>query len=255
MIISEALRLLLKTIGLVLVLSSCVFAQDDDEWPSLRYLRSDYKAVRVVAHVRVDQAEITNRIGGYENWKINAVVIEPFKGRFKKGDAIEFFHGAEAGFKREWFMGERIVFLLAERKPDRTIGYSVLENSTLPYTKTRVERLRRIKKQVHAKTQRKSKTQSPPGSKTTQITNLQNDFTGSFSVSPDGEWIVFERSKSLDDDRAIDLWIVPISGGNPRLLVRDASSPSLREPYFVLGSILTISGCEYVLPSTESLTV
>jgi hypothetical protein len=64
--------------------------------------------------------------------------------------------------------------------------------------------------------------------KTTQITNLQNEFTGKFSISPDGQWIVFERSKSLDDDRAIDLWIAPIDGSNPRLLVRDAFSPSWR---------------------------
>jgi TolB protein len=64
--------------------------------------------------------------------------------------------------------------------------------------------------------------------KTTQITRLENEFTGMFSISPDGEWIVFERSKSLDDDRAIDLWVTPIDGGNPRLLVRDAFSPSWR---------------------------
>jgi hypothetical protein len=64
--------------------------------------------------------------------------------------------------------------------------------------------------------------------KTTQITNLQNEFTGNFSISPDGQWIVFERSKSLDEDRPIDLWIAPIDGGNPRLFVRDAFSPSWR---------------------------
>jgi TolB protein len=64
--------------------------------------------------------------------------------------------------------------------------------------------------------------------RTTQITRLQNEFTGMFSISPDGEWIVFERSKSLDDDRAIDLWIAPMDGGNPRLLVRDGFSPSWR---------------------------
>jgi Tol biopolymer transport system component len=64
--------------------------------------------------------------------------------------------------------------------------------------------------------------------RTTQITRLQNEFTGMFSISPDGEWIVFERSKSLDDDRAIDLWIAPLDGGNPRLLVRDGFSPSWR---------------------------
>src|SRR6185503_6127971 len=54
----------------------------------------------------------------------------------------------------------------------------------------------------------------------TQITSLQNEFTGGFSISPDGEWIVFERSKSLEDDRQIDLWVAPIDGGNPRQIGR-----------------------------------
>jgi hypothetical protein len=122
-----------------------VSAQDDDEWPSLSYLRSDYKAVAVVAHVRVKEAEITNRIVGYENWRIRAEVIESFKGKFKKGDAIEFMHGAEAGFKKETFMGEKIVFLLSEREGERKY-YAVLENSTLPYTETRVKKLRLIRR-------------------------------------------------------------------------------------------------------------
>jgi len=64
--------------------------------------------------------------------------------------------------------------------------------------------------------------------KTTQITHLQNEFTGMFAISPDGQSIVFERSKSLDDDRAIDLWIVPMNGGKPRLLVSNGFSPSWR---------------------------
>ncbi|HEX6043191.1 MAG TPA: hypothetical protein VFZ22_01780 [Pyrinomonadaceae bacterium] len=64
--------------------------------------------------------------------------------------------------------------------------------------------------------------------KTTQITRLQNEFTGSFSISPDGQSIVFERAKSLDEDRDTDLWIVSTRGGNPRLLVRSAFSPSWR---------------------------
>ncbi len=60
----------------------------------------------------------------------------------------------------------------------------------------------------------------------TQITQLQNEFTGAFSISPDGQWIVFERSKTLDQDRAIELWVVGINGKNARLLTRNGFAPS-----------------------------
>src|SRR5215813_1410224 len=137
--------LLLKTLFVLLVLPACVSAQDDDNWPSLSYLRHDYRAVAIVAHIRIEEAEITNRVGGYENWKIKGVVIESFKGKFKKGDVFTYFHGAEAGFKREYFSGEKIVFLLAERREDGAIHYAVLENSTLPPNADRIKKLRTIR--------------------------------------------------------------------------------------------------------------
>jgi hypothetical protein len=128
-------------------------AQDDDNWPSLSYLRSDYKAVAVVTHIRIEKAEITGRVGGYENWKINAVVLESFKGKFKKGDSIEYFHGAEAGFKQEYFTGDKIVFLLADRGPE--FPYTVLENSTLSHNADRVRKLRLIRRSSMSKRPRK----------------------------------------------------------------------------------------------------
>lgn len=131
---------------MLLVLPVCVLAQDDDEWPPLSYLRSDYKAVSVVAHIRIKEAEITSRIVGYENWRIRAEVLESFKGKFKKGDAIEYLHGAEAGFSPKYFTGEKIVFLLAEREPDRKLKYVVLENSTLPFAEHSVKKLRLIRR-------------------------------------------------------------------------------------------------------------
>jgi hypothetical protein len=152
---AKPLRLLLKAVIVLFLLPSCLSAQDDENWPSLSYLRSDYKAVSVVAHVRIQQAEITSRIPGYENWKIRAEVLESFKGRFRKGDVIEYFHGAEAGFKREYLTGERIVFLLAERDRERKHYYSVLENSTLPYTKDRVNKLRLIRRSFTSKRRRR----------------------------------------------------------------------------------------------------
>jgi hypothetical protein len=145
------MKLLLKVFIVLLVLPVFALAQDDEEWPPLSYLRSDYKEVSVVAHIRIQQAEITNRIIGYENWSIKAEVLEPFKGKFKKGDVIDYVHGAEAGFKKEYFTGEKIVFLLAERDQDRKRIYVVLENSTLSHTPDRVRKLRLIRKSALAK--------------------------------------------------------------------------------------------------------
>lgn len=141
------MKTILRVLVLVLLLPVCLSAQTDDEWPSLNYLRSDYKAVRVVAHVRIREAEIVNKIPGYDNWRISAVVLESFKGKFRKGEVIEYFHGAEAPSRKEFFTGEKIVFLLGEYdKEKKALRYSVLENSTLAYSADRVKKLRVIKR-------------------------------------------------------------------------------------------------------------
>jgi len=141
------MRTVVKVIVLVLLLPLCPSGQDKQDWPSLAYLRNDYKSVSVVAHVLIREAEITGRVGGYENWRISCEVLESFKGRFRRHDVFEYFHGAEAGLKKEYFTGEKIVFLLAdyeERK--KAFRYSVLENSTLPPTEDRVRKLRAIRR-------------------------------------------------------------------------------------------------------------
>jgi hypothetical protein len=139
----------MKTIFAVLILVLALptlSAQTDHQLPPLSYLKSDYKSVRVVAHVRIREAEIVNKIPGYDNWKIVAEVIEPFKGKFRKGEVIEYFHGAEAPSKKDFFTGEKIVFLLAEYdKEKKAFRYSVLENSTLALTADRVKKLRIIR--------------------------------------------------------------------------------------------------------------
>jgi hypothetical protein len=132
---------------MIVLLPVSVAAQEADDWPSLAYLKSDYKAVSVVAHVLIREAEITNRIPGYDNWRVRCEVLAAFKGRFRKGDVIEYFHGAEAGFTTKYFTGEKIVFLLAEYdKEKRSLRYSVLENSTLPPIPDRLRKLRIIRK-------------------------------------------------------------------------------------------------------------
>ena len=164
------------------ILAAGALAQDD--WPSLSYLRNDYKAVAAVAHIRIQQAEITNRVGGYENWKIVGEVLEPFKGKFKKGEVIEYFHGAEAGFKPEYFTGEKLVFLLAEFDRDRKLHYSVLENSTLPYTVDRAKKLRSIKRSFTSKRTRRSRNHSSKSATAFALRSSAAFATGTPPTSP-----------------------------------------------------------------------
>lgn len=141
------MKRIVKLTFLILLLPMYASAQDEEDWPSLDYLRSDYRSVRVVAHILIREAEITARVGGYENWRASCEVLESFKGKFKKGDTVEYSHGAEAGFKKEYFTGEKIVFLLAEYdKEKKGLRYFVLENSTLPHKPELSRKLRLIRK-------------------------------------------------------------------------------------------------------------
>jgi hypothetical protein len=140
------MKTILRVFTLILLLPFSAPAQTDDSWPPLNYLRSDYNSVRVVAHVRVREAEMVGQIPGYDNWRMRAEVLESFKGKFQKGEVIEYFHGAEAPSRKEGFTGERIVFLLAEYdKETKHLKYSVLENSTLRPTPNRLRKLRIIR--------------------------------------------------------------------------------------------------------------
>ena len=60
---------------------------------------------------------------------------------------------------------------------------------------------------------------------TTAVTNFDETFVKGFSVSPDGKWIVFERTKGFVDDDA-DLWIVGMDGKGLRLLTKGANHPA-----------------------------
>jgi len=136
----------------IFLLPGAVVTQDDQEWPSMAYLRSDYAAVSLVAHVRVSEAAIVNRIGGYEDWRLVCEVLEPFKGKLRKGDNLVFYHGAEAGFRRELFLGEKIVFLQRNfHEKEKQWVYAVLENSTLPYSEARARKLRKIRQSARRK--------------------------------------------------------------------------------------------------------
>jgi hypothetical protein len=142
--------------AVLLLLPGAALAQDDPNWPSTSYLRSDYCGSVVVARVRVTEAEVVNRIPGLEDWRVVCEVIEPFKGKFRKGQTVTYYHGAEAGFKKELFLGDKIIFLHRNyHEKEKQWVYAVIENSTLPYNEVRVQKLRRIKHSTQSHSQAK----------------------------------------------------------------------------------------------------
>lgn len=65
--------------------------------------------------------------------------------------------------------------------------------------------------------------------KTTQVTQLDKDFARTFSISPDGQWIVYEKAKELDPNKPADLWIQNMNGSGGKLLVKNGRSPSWKK--------------------------
>ncbi len=148
------MKLLFAALLLIFLFSVTVFAQDE-QWPPVNYLRHDYNSAKVVARVHVREAEIVNRIVGYEDWRIVCDVIETFKGKLSKGQELIYYHGAEAGFKKELFLGDKIVFLIRNfHEKDRQWVYAVIENSTLPYNEDRGRKLRTIARSTNRRRRR-----------------------------------------------------------------------------------------------------
>ena len=126
-----------------------VHAQDDEQWPPLSYLRSDYRQVAVVARVQIREAEIVKTIGGYEDWHLTGEIVEVFKGTLRKGQTLEYYHGAEKGFRKELFLGDKIVFLYRNYvRDEKRWVFAVLENSTLAFNEDRAQKLRKIKRSI-----------------------------------------------------------------------------------------------------------
>ena len=61
-----------------------------------------------------------------------------------------------------------------------------------------------------------------------QLTNFEHEYTRAFDISPDGEWVVYERAKDLEDDKDVDLWLMRSDGSGARRLVKGGFGPSWR---------------------------
>src|SRR2546421_10905544 len=85
-------RVLLGTLLLLLLFPLAAAAQADQQWPPLSYLRSDYRASAIVAHVRVTEAEVANRIVGLEDWRGAWEVIETVKSKVPHGGRVYHYY-------------------------------------------------------------------------------------------------------------------------------------------------------------------
>lgn len=60
----------------------------------------------------------------------------------------------------------------------------------------------------------------------TQRTHFTNEFAGAFGISPDGQYVVFERGSQLGYDGVYDVWVMRRDGTEMRLLARDGMLPA-----------------------------
>ena len=143
------MRKLFLAACICLTLSSSAYTQNDDSYPTLKQLRGDYRSVSVVAHVEIQNTEIADTLGGYHLYAVYCQVLEPFKGRLKRGQPLKFYMQAERGYDISKYRGGWIVFLNRSRNSlDHKLSLFALENSGVPYSKEIIARMRRIKSSI-----------------------------------------------------------------------------------------------------------
>jgi len=128
----------------------CIFsltasAQESLDDRPLSSLRGDYNQVGIVARVKVKEVKFAAP-DVHPLYLLRSEVIEPFKGKLRRGQVLEFYLAVEEGFDVNTRLGDWIVFLEgSSNTPDKKWGWFVLENSSLPYSKQIVAKLRKIK--------------------------------------------------------------------------------------------------------------
>lgn len=121
------------------------FTQESSDDPPFSNLRSDYHQVGIVARVKVKEVKFVAP-DIHLLYILRGEVIEPFKGKLRRGQAIEFYLFVEEGFDVNSRLGDWIVFLeRSSNTPDKKWGWFALENSSLPYSQRLASKLRRIK--------------------------------------------------------------------------------------------------------------
>ena len=140
-----------KIFSAILILTGLVFnasAQDEYDTENFSAMKSDYKKVRAVAHVKVKSVEpVEDR--GYITYAADGEIVESFKGEFKPRQPLKFYFIAEPGHDiKKWYPKERIVFLEGKhpiKSASGETGWFELENSHREPDKENISIMRRIK--------------------------------------------------------------------------------------------------------------
>jgi hypothetical protein len=138
-------KIILATCAL-LFLSSSIYPQGYSSY-SLKGLRIDYQQSSVAAHVRILRRELADKIGYYAIYRVTSRVVEPFKGRVKKGQRLIYYIQTEDVYDKYSYRGEKVVFLEnpVYRKENKIWSYQTIENSDREARREVISMMRRIK--------------------------------------------------------------------------------------------------------------
>ena len=133
----------------MLCLCACLGARAQhgrDYYPTFEQLRSDYRQVALVAHVKVKSLKFAAP-GPHDLYAAESEVVEPLKGRLRRGQPLRFYMAFEQGVKTDRWLGEWIVFLeSSDNSPDGRRSWFTLENSSLPYSEVIIAEMRKVRR-------------------------------------------------------------------------------------------------------------
>ena len=133
----------------LLFLFACLGVQAQEgrhAYPPFENLRSDYRQVGLVAHVRVKSVKFAAP-DVHSLYVLESEVVEPLKGRLRRGQPLTFYIALEDGVDANRFLGEWVVFLEgSDNSPTGKWSWFTLENSSLPYSKEIVATMRRVRR-------------------------------------------------------------------------------------------------------------
>src|SRR4051812_16172462 len=112
---------------------------------SLSQLKNDYRQVAVVARVKINEVKFAAQ-DVHPLYVVRGEILEPFKGKIKRGQRLEFYFHAEDDYDVNQLLGERIIFLEGKHPiPPGAKGWYMLENSSLSPSEKNVARMRKIR--------------------------------------------------------------------------------------------------------------